>query len=105
MIATKNPDYVLKFAGAEDVPLILSFIKELAAYENLAHEVVATEAILKDSLFGGRKTAETVIGYYRGQPVSFALFFHNFSTFLGRTGVAQPHDMVISFGDEDALTD
>ena len=64
----------------------LRFIKELADYEKLLHEVVATEEILRESLFE-RRAAEVVIAEYQGEPVGFALFFHNFSTFLGRPGL------------------
>ncbi len=70
-----------------DVPLVLYFIKELAAYEKLSHEVVVTEAALRDALFGARPMAETVLGFYADEPVGFAVFFHNFSTFLGRPGL------------------
>jgi GNAT superfamily N-acetyltransferase len=77
----------IKQATIEDVPVILSFINGLAEYEKLAHEVVATEEILRHTLFGQRAYAEVVIGYYQQQPVCFALFFHNFSTFLGRPGI------------------
>ena len=66
--------------------LILTFIKELAFYENLLDEVVATEEILRDSLFMRRK-AEVIIGEYESKPVGFALFFYNFSTFLGKPGI------------------
>lgn len=86
LISTKVKDFNLRFAEEKDVPLILEFIKELADYEKLLHEVVATEEILKESLFE-RKVAEVVIGEYEGKPVGFALFFHNFSTFLGRPGI------------------
>lgn len=86
LISTKVKDFNLRFAEEKDVPLILDFIKELADYEKLLHEVVATEEILKESLFE-RKVAEVVIGEYEGKPVGFALFFHNFSTFLGRPGI------------------
>ncbi|MEK7727495.1 MAG: GNAT family N-acetyltransferase [candidate division KSB1 bacterium] len=65
----------------------MTFIKKLAAYERLEHEVVATEAELRETLFGERRTAEVVLGYYHNQPVAFALFFHNYSTFLGRSGI------------------
>jgi GNAT superfamily N-acetyltransferase len=65
----------------------LTFIKELAVYEKLGHEIVATEEILRESLFGKRRSAETIIGYNREEPVSFALFFHNFSTFLAKPGI------------------
>jgi GNAT superfamily N-acetyltransferase len=79
--------FKIKPATVEDVPLILSFIKELAEYEKLLHEVVATETILKETLFGNQAHAEVVIGYIDGAAVSFALYFHNFSTFLGRPGI------------------
>ena len=79
--------FVIKPATVEDVPLILSFIKELAEYEQLLDQVVATEAILKETLFSGHSHAEVIIGYLNHSPVSFALFFHNFSTFLGRPGL------------------
>lgn len=69
------------------MPLILQFIRGLAEYERLAHECVADEATLKKTLFGERKVAEVVIGYDHDKPVCFALFFHNFSTFLGRPGI------------------
>lgn len=82
-----NPDFTIKPATVTDVPLILSFIKKLAEYEQLAHQVVATEEILRESLFGARPYAEVVLGYYKAEPVGFALFFHNFSTFLGQPGI------------------
>lgn len=74
-------------ATEEDVPLLLRFVKELAEYENLSHEVSATEEVLKESLFGGRRVAEALLAYLGDEPVGFALFFHNFSTFLGRPGI------------------
>jgi GNAT superfamily N-acetyltransferase len=80
-------EFEIKPATIEDVPIILSFIKGLAEYEKLSHEVVATEEILQETLFGQKPFAEVVIGYYQQQPVCFALFFHNFSTFLGRPGI------------------
>ena len=84
---TSLADFRIEQAGAEHAPLILSFIKELADYERLSHEVVATEESLKNSLFGEHPAAEVIIGYYRDAPVCFALFFHNFSTFLGSRGL------------------
>lgn len=69
------------------MPLILSFIKELAEYERLSHEVSATEDLLRFHLFGERREAEVVIGQHADEPAGFALFFHNFSTFLGRPGI------------------
>lgn len=86
MIDTSNERFKLRFAEEEDVLLILSFIKELAEYEKMEEEVVATEEILYESLFV-KKAAEVIIGEYEGEPVGFALFFHNFSTFLGKPGV------------------
>jgi GNAT superfamily N-acetyltransferase len=80
-------DFEIKPATVNDVPVILSFIKKLAEYEKMAHEVRATEEGLRQTLFGERRYAEVVIGYYRGEPVGFALFFHNYSTFLGKPGI------------------
>jgi len=75
-------------ATVRDVPLILELITALAVYERLGHEVVATEEVLRETLFGARPGAEVVIAYVGGEAVGFALFFHNFSTFLGRPGLA-----------------
>ena len=77
----------IRFATSYDVPVILYFIQELAKYEELSHEVVATEEILRTTLFGEKKYAEVILGYVDNKAVSFALFFHNFSTFLGKPGV------------------
>lgn len=74
-------------ARPEDVPVIFSLIKALADYERLAHEVVATEDGLRSWLFGERPAAEVVLARADGTVVGFALFFHNFSTFLGRPGL------------------
>ena len=71
----------------EDVPLIAELIRGLARYEKLEHEVVMTEEKLTDTLFGDRRYAETLIAEDDGEPVGFALFFHNYSTFLARRGV------------------
>jgi GNAT superfamily N-acetyltransferase len=67
--------------------LILSFIRELAEYEKLSHEVVATEETLRNALFGERRFAEALVGEIGGEPAGFALFFHSFSTFLGKPGI------------------
>lgn len=85
-IETNLKNFNLRFATEADLPLILNFIKELADYEHLIDQVTATEDVLRDSLFV-RKAAEVIIGEYNGKPVSFALFFHNFSTFLGKPGI------------------
>ncbi|WP_221631955.1 GNAT family N-acetyltransferase [Listeria booriae] len=75
-----------RFAAEGDVPLVLRFIKELAEYEGMLDQVVATEEALHEWLFEKEK-AEVLIGEYDGESVGFALFFHNFSTFLGRSGI------------------
>jgi GNAT superfamily N-acetyltransferase len=77
----------IRSAHRSDVPLILAFIRELAVYERLAHEVVATEEALAASLFGPAPAAEVLIAELDGAPAGFALFFHNYSTFLGRCGI------------------
>jgi GNAT superfamily N-acetyltransferase len=79
--------FEIRAASIDDVAIILGFIKKLAAYEKLSHEVVATEELLKETLFGERPTAEVAIGYLADKPVGFVLFFHNYSTFLGRPGL------------------
>ena len=80
-------DVAIKPATIDDVPLILNFINALAEYEKLAHEVSATEALLRDTLFGAQPKAEVIIAYHHHEPVGFALFFHNYSTFLAKPGI------------------
>ena len=75
-----------RFAEEKDVPLILQFIKDLAEYEHMLEEVVATEALLTEWIFQKEK-AEVIFVLENGNEVGFALFFHNFSTFLGRAGL------------------
>ena len=70
-----------------DVPTILGFIRALAAYEKLSHEVTATEASLRQTLFGETRYAEALVGRVDGTPAGYALFFHNYSTFRGRPGL------------------
>lgn len=83
-----NPaEFKIRATTEDDVPLILALIKELAEYEELSHEVEATEADIRQSLFGDRPVAEALIGELEGNPISFALFFYNFSTFLGKPGI------------------
>lgn len=77
---------IFKYAKESDVPLILKYIKELADYEGLLNEVVATEEILQEWIFE-KKSAKVLLGEVDGQPMGFALYFHNFSTFLGRAGI------------------
>jgi GNAT superfamily N-acetyltransferase len=74
-------------ATRADLPLIAEFIRDLAEYERLSHEVRFDEARLGENLFGPRPYAEVLIGEIDGTPQGFALFFHNFSTFEGRPGL------------------
>ena len=74
-------------AGRDEVSVVLEFIRDLARYERLEHEVSASEAELREALFGERRYAEVVFACSGDTPVGFALFFHNFSTFKGRPGI------------------
>jgi GNAT superfamily N-acetyltransferase len=85
--STSNADFIIRSATREDCPTILAFIKQLAAYEKLAHEVVATEEKLQLTLFGEQPSAEVIIAEYQNIPVGFALFFTNYSTFLAKPGI------------------
>ena len=76
----------IRYAQESDIPQILFFIKELAVYENMLDDVVATEDLLLEWIFEKQK-AEVIFAEENGEPVGFALFFHNFSTFLGRAGI------------------
>jgi GNAT superfamily N-acetyltransferase len=78
---------LIRPATPDDVPLILQLIRELAEYERLAHEVSATEEQLRATLFGARPVAEVVIASHDDAPAGFAVFFANYSTFLGRPGL------------------
>src|SRR5437763_581566 len=84
-------------AEPADVPVILGLVRELAEYERLADQCIATPQLLHENLFGPRPVAEARIGLLNGTPVGFALYFHNFSTFLARPGIylediyVQPH--------------
>jgi GNAT superfamily N-acetyltransferase len=80
-------DIRIQPAQPADIPLVLAFIRELAEYERLTQQVVATEADLEVALFGARPAAEVVIASLAAVPVGFALFFPNFSTFLGKPGI------------------
>lgn len=84
---TTDADFLITPAAEADVPVILRLIKGLAEYEKMADEVVATEQRLRDTLFGPRRFAEVVIGYAGTEPVGFAVFFHNYSTFLAAPGL------------------
>ena len=77
----------IRKATEADVPVIVWFIRQLAEYERLLQEAVMTEETLRESLFGSRPSGEVLLGYHQDKPVAFAVFFHNFSTFLGRRGL------------------
>ena len=79
-------EFAIRYAERKDTGLILKFIKELAKYEKMEQEVVATEELLEEWIFDKQK-AEVIFGMEDGQEIGFALFFHNFSTFLGRAGL------------------
>jgi GNAT superfamily N-acetyltransferase len=82
-----SPPVTIRAATPADVGLTLAFIRELASYEHLEHEVIATEADLSAALFGAHRYAEVVFAVSAGAEVGFALFFHNFSTFRGKPGI------------------
>jgi len=86
-VATKYKGFTIRAAEESEIPLILRFIVELADYEGVAHEVEATEDLLRENLFGERPSAEVIFGCLDGEPVGFALFFSNFSTFQGKPGI------------------
>ncbi len=86
-IPTKIDGFTIRQATESDVPLILKFVKELADYEKLSHEVLATEEDFRLNLFGKKRFAEVVIGEYHSIPVGYALYFYNFSTFNGKPGI------------------
>ena len=77
----------IRKASVEDVPLILKFIKELSVYEKMSKEVVVTEDILRETLFGDKSYAWVLIAEIEKKPVGYALYFYNYSTFLGRPGL------------------
>lgn len=81
-----NKKLEFRFADKNDVDIILEFINKLAEYENLSQEVVATADLLREWIFD-KKKAEVIFALKNGKEVGFALFFHNFSTFLGRSGI------------------
>ena len=79
-------DLYIREANENDIKLILRFIRRLAQYENVAHKVVATEEMLSDWIFN-KKRVHVLIGEYEGESIGFALYYYNFSTFLGRGGI------------------
>lgn len=85
-IHTKLPGFTLRFANESDIPLLLHLIKSLAEYEKLSGSLKTTETDLKQNLFVN-KYAEAIIAEYHGEPVGYTIFFHSFSTFLGKPGL------------------
>lgn len=79
-------DFSIRFAARWDIPAVLGFIRALAAYENMEDQVIANEALLETWIFE-KKRAEVLLAFEGEKPVGFALFFHNFSTWLGRAGI------------------
>ena len=86
-LETKLKDFTLKYAEKSDIPAILSFIKGMAEYEKLEDQFAATEELLEIHLFGNDQAAEVILGFHNNKPVSMALFFKSFSTFLSRPGL------------------
>ena len=84
---SSNNELKIRIATADDVPHLLRLIRELAVYEKLDHAVTATEEDLRESLFGPRSYAEVLLGSMNGDLDAYALFFHSYSTFLGRQGM------------------
>jgi GNAT superfamily N-acetyltransferase len=87
VVPAEAAGFTLRPAAPGDVPLILACIRALAEYERLAHECVATEALLHASLFGDRPSAEVVLAFAGEEPAGFALWFESYSTFLARPGL------------------
>ena len=83
----KSHDFVIRSTTAADVPIILELIRALATYERAPNEVTATEEGLMEVLFGDKPAAEVLLAFENAAPVGFAVFFHNFSTWLGRPGL------------------
>ena len=82
-----EPASTIRFAQPSDVPTIFGLVKALAEYERLSHKVTGTEELLGEHLFGQRRYAEVILAEAGGRTVGFALFFHNYSTFLARPGI------------------
>lgn len=82
-----SEEITIRAATPDDVPLMMQFIRELAEFERLAHEVEGSEALLREEMFGERPVVEAIIVRVGGEPAGWALFFHNFSTFLTRRGL------------------
>lgn len=84
---TSQSNLIIRNADVEDVPLLLNFVKGIAEFEHLSHMVSATEESLTKAFFGDRPYAEALIAELDAEPVGFVVFFHNFSTFVGKPGL------------------
>ena len=84
---SKGVSIQIREAGIEDVPLIMRFIRGIAEFERLSDKVVASEGVIADSLFGKKPAAHVILAYADGAPAGFAVYFFNFSTFVGRSGM------------------
>lgn len=84
---SQTPNLLTRIATPQDIPLILNFIHGIAAFENLSHQVTATEVRLKESLFGEKPSAEVSLVFVNHEPAGYAVYFHNFSTFEGKKGL------------------
>jgi len=85
--SSNKPALRIEPAAESDVPIVLSFIRKLAEYEKLSHVVVATEEGIREHVFGANPVAEVLLAYWDEEPVGFALYLRNFSTFLGQAGI------------------
>lgn len=83
----ESPEFAIRSAEIEDIPVVLQLIRDLATYERAPNDVTATEEQLRKVLFGEKPSAEVLIAREGDTPVGFAVFFHNFSTWLGRPGL------------------
>ena len=81
------PGFIIRKATVSDLPVIHGLVRELADYERLSAEFRATISQFESALFGTRRVAEAILGEYEGKPVGVAIFFHNFSTFVGKPGL------------------
>lgn len=77
----------IRAAAVDDLPLILRFIKDLAEYERMRDDVITTEEILRESIFGEGSNTSVLLAFYNDEPVGFAIYFYNFSSFLGKKGI------------------
>ena len=84
---TQIDGFEIREAVVDDLPLILRFIKDLAEYERMKDDVITTEAILKHSIFGEGSNTSVLLAFYNDEPVGFAIYFYNFSSFLGKKGI------------------